>query len=61
MNSQVSEPQEIYNLDALNEELEPEDEEEFEFVLTDEWKEFFAKSEAKRRLAKKHAKRKGKD
>ncbi|KAK9075975.1 hypothetical protein SSX86_004305 [Deinandra increscens subsp. villosa] len=37
-----------------------EEEEEFIFVLTDEWKEFFAKSEAKRRLAKKQAKKKGK-
>ena len=30
--------------------LEAEDEVEYAFVLTDEWKEFFAKSEAKRRL-----------
>ncbi|KAI3694391.1 hypothetical protein L1987_77356 [Smallanthus sonchifolius] len=37
------------------------EEEEFIFVLTDEWKELFAKSEAKRRLAKKQAKKKGKD
>lgn len=29
---------------------EEEDEEEILFVLTDEWKEFFAKSEAKRKL-----------
>ncbi|KAL3531077.1 hypothetical protein ACH5RR_010399 [Cinchona calisaya] len=39
--------------------MEEEDEEEEEdpvFVLTDEWREFFAKSEAKRRLAKKQAK-----
>ncbi|XP_017238956.1 uncharacterized protein LOC108211781 [Daucus carota subsp. sativus] len=38
--------------------LEAEDEVEYAFVLTDEWKEFFAKSEAKRRLAKKQAKKK---
>lgn len=31
-------------------ELEAEVEVEYTFVLTDEWKEFFAKSEAKRRL-----------
>ncbi|KAL2470694.1 putative histidine-rich protein [Abeliophyllum distichum] len=36
---------------------EAEEEEEPVFVLTDEWKEFFAKSEAKRRLAKKQAKK----
>ncbi|KAL6967977.1 hypothetical protein U1Q18_033781 [Sarracenia purpurea var. burkii] len=39
---------------------EKEDEEEPVFVLTDEWKEFFAESEAKRRLAKKQAIKKGK-
>ncbi|GJW93561.1 ribonuclease H-like domain-containing protein [Tanacetum coccineum] len=39
---------------------EEADDEEFTYVLTDEWKEFFAKSEAKRRLAKKQAKKKGK-
>ncbi|KAM0026702.1 hypothetical protein Hdeb2414_s0020g00561191 [Helianthus debilis subsp. tardiflorus] len=36
-------------------------EDEFIYVLTDEWKDFFAKSEAKRKLAKKQAKKKGKD
>ncbi|CAO2181940.1 unnamed protein product [Urochloa humidicola] len=35
-----------------------EDEEEPVFVLTDEWAEFFAKSEAKRRLAKQQKKNK---
>ncbi|KAI3772850.1 hypothetical protein L6452_04044 [Arctium lappa] len=35
-------------MQEMNEEVE--DEEEIIFVLTDEWKEFFAKSEAKRRL-----------
>lgn len=42
-----------------NEEWE-EEEEDPVFVLTDEWREFFAKSEAKRRSAKKLAKAKGK-
>lgn len=37
-----------------NEGLEAEDDEDFVFVLTDEWKEFFAKSEAKRRLGDCH-------
>ncbi|KAK6163718.1 hypothetical protein DH2020_000582 [Rehmannia glutinosa] len=37
-------------------EVEKEEEEPI-FVLTDEWREFFAKSEAKRRLAKKQAKK----
>lgn len=39
-------------MQELNEEEEYENDEEEEviFVLTDEWKEFFAKSEAKRRL-----------
>ncbi|XP_059660086.1 uncharacterized protein LOC132306637 [Cornus florida] len=44
-----------------NEELDVEDEEEPIFVLTDEWREFFAKSEAKRRLEKKQARKKGKN
>ncbi|KAI3450826.1 hypothetical protein Pfo_007491 [Paulownia fortunei] len=39
------------------EKLEVEEEEEPIFVLTDEWRDFFAKSEAKRRLAKKQAKK----
>ncbi|XP_008794640.3 uncharacterized histidine-rich protein DDB_G0274557-like [Phoenix dactylifera] len=39
---------------------ELEDEEEDVFVLTDEWREFFAKSEAKRRLAKQRKKKGGK-
>ncbi|XP_021273886.1 SKI/DACH domain-containing protein 1-like isoform X1 [Herrania umbratica] len=38
-------------------EVEEEDEEPI-FVLTDEWREFFAKSEAKRKLEKKQAKKK---
>ncbi|KAA8550576.1 hypothetical protein F0562_002260 [Nyssa sinensis] len=41
--------------------LEEEDEEDPVFVLTDEWREFFAKSEAKRRSAKKQARKKGKN
>lgn len=42
----------IYRLISEGDEqaLEAEDELEYAFVLTDEWKEFFAKSEAKRRL-----------
>lgn len=35
-----------------NEEAFEEDDEDPVFVLTDEWREFFAKSEAKRRLGK---------
>ncbi|XP_031098742.1 forkhead box protein B2-like [Ipomoea triloba] len=40
-----------------NLEEEPDEEEEPIFVLTDEWRDFFAKSEAKRREAKKQAKK----
>ncbi|XP_027178689.1 SKI/DACH domain-containing protein 1-like [Coffea eugenioides] len=43
---------------------EEEEEEEAQdpvFVLTDEWREFFAKSEAKRRLAKKQSRKEGKN
>ncbi|XP_068323943.1 uncharacterized protein [Pyrus communis] len=40
--------------------LEEEEDDEPVFVLTDEWKEFFAKSEAKRKLENQQAKRKGK-
>ncbi|EOX93827.1 Uncharacterized protein TCM_002773 [Theobroma cacao] len=40
-------------------EVEEEDEEPI-FVLTDEWREFFAKSEAKRKLEKKQDKKKQK-
>lgn len=39
------------------EEAEVDEEEEPVFVLTDEWAEFFAKSEAKRRLAKQQKKK----
>lgn len=39
------------------EKLEDEEEGDPIFVLTDEWRDFFAKSEAKRRLAKKQAKK----
>ncbi|KAJ0110560.1 hypothetical protein Patl1_01542 [Pistacia atlantica] len=39
-------------------EEEEEAAEEPVFVLTDEWREFFAASEAKRKLAKKQAKKK---
>ncbi|KAF8755722.1 hypothetical protein HU200_011190 [Digitaria exilis] len=38
---------------------EDEEDEEPVFVLTDEWAEFFAKSDAKRRLAKQQKKNKG--
>lgn len=41
------------------EDQELEDEEEDVFVMTDEWMEFFAKSEAKRRLAKQQKKKGG--
>ncbi|XP_057808746.1 uncharacterized protein LOC131023219 [Salvia miltiorrhiza] len=46
-------------IDNEMENLEHEDEEEGDpiFVLTDEWREFFAKSDAKRKLAKKQAKK----
>ncbi|KAL1557505.1 hypothetical protein AAHA92_08073 [Salvia divinorum] len=44
---------EIENLEDENE----EEEEDPIFVLTDEWREFFAKSEAKRKLAKKQSKK----
>ncbi|XP_039021421.1 uncharacterized histidine-rich protein DDB_G0274557-like isoform X2 [Hibiscus syriacus] len=40
---------------------EEEEEDEPIFVLTDEWREFFAKSEAKRKLEKKKAKKKQKN
>ncbi|URE41595.1 hypothetical protein MUK42_34525 [Musa troglodytarum] len=40
-----------------NENQVPEEEEEDVFVLTDEWMEFFAKSEAKRKLAKQQKKK----
>ncbi|KAL3828926.1 hypothetical protein ACJIZ3_017728 [Penstemon smallii] len=51
---------EIEKLEVEEEEEEEEEEEDPIFVLTDEWREFFAKSEAKRRQAKKQAKKKGK-
>ncbi|TQD76237.1 hypothetical protein C1H46_038264 [Malus baccata] len=38
--------------------LEEEEDDDPVFVLTDEWKEFFAKSEAKRKLEKQQAKKK---
>ncbi|KAJ6687091.1 hypothetical protein OIU79_016761 [Salix purpurea] len=44
--------------DALEEEEEEEDDPIF--VLTDEWREFFAKSEAKRKLEKQQGKKKEK-
>ncbi|KAH6759731.1 hypothetical protein C2S52_009864 [Perilla frutescens var. hirtella] len=45
--------------DEIEKREDEEDEEEGDpmFVLTDEWRDFFAKSEAKRRLAKKQAKK----
>ncbi|XP_052211045.1 uncharacterized protein LOC127813937 [Diospyros lotus] len=66
-NSQVpDDPGQTYPSDALmmqegTEEVAEEDEEEPVFVLTDEWREFFAKSEAKRRLSKKQARKKWKN
>lgn len=39
------------------ENVEVEEEDDPIYVLTDEWRDFFAKSEAKRRLAKKQAKK----
>nr|XP_004242421.1 uncharacterized protein LOC101252895 [Solanum lycopersicum] len=72
MNMQISEPNVSFNDSGMmqnegenfeyeGENFEYEDEEEEPiFVLTDEWRDFFAKSEAKRRQAKKHAKKKGK-
>ncbi|XP_058196618.1 uncharacterized protein LOC131312699 [Rhododendron vialii] len=65
--SLVPECAETYPSDALmiqdqegNEEAFEEVDEDPVFILTDEWREFFAKSEAKRRLAKKQARKKGK-
>ncbi|XP_019180155.1 PREDICTED: forkhead box protein L2-like [Ipomoea nil] len=60
-NLPVREP-EITLSDAMmmqeeNLEEEPDEEEDPIFVLTDEWRDFFAKSEAKRRQAKKQAKK----
>ncbi|XP_010274068.1 PREDICTED: SKI family transcriptional corepressor 2-like [Nelumbo nucifera] len=61
-----SESKEAYDSGALGQEdlmeklEEEEEEEEPVFVMTDEWMEFFAKSEAKRRQEKKQAKNKGK-
>ncbi|EEF31301.1 conserved hypothetical protein [Ricinus communis] len=43
-----------------HDELEDEEDDDPVFVLTDEWREFFAKSEAKRKLAKQNAKKKDK-
>ncbi|KAK2406140.1 hypothetical protein P8452_68499 [Trifolium repens] len=45
------EPEEHIELDGDKEDDEPV------FVLTDEWREFFAKSQAKRKLEKKQAKK----
>ncbi|KAJ8559390.1 hypothetical protein K7X08_003448 [Anisodus acutangulus] len=63
LNIQLSEPNDNITESRMmqdeGQDLEDE-EEELIFVLTDEWREFFAKSEAKRRQAKKHAKKKGK-
>ncbi|XP_024628072.1 forkhead box protein B2 isoform X3 [Medicago truncatula] len=49
--AQISQEQEHIELDGDEEDDEPI------FVLTDEWREFFAKSEAKRKLEKKQAKK----
>ncbi|VVA15769.1 PREDICTED: SKI/DACH domain-containing [Prunus dulcis] len=46
--------------DVVGFEEEEEEDDDPVFVLTDEWKEFFAKSEAKRRLEKQQAKKKRK-
>ncbi|XP_059289973.1 uncharacterized protein LOC132043512 [Lycium ferocissimum] len=63
LNIHISEPNDNFTDSRMkqDEDLDLEDEEEEPiFVLTDEWRDFFAKSEAKRRKAKKHAKKKGK-
>lgn len=63
LNMHISEPNFSFTDSRMmqNEGQDLEDEEEEPiFVLTDEWRDFFAKSEAKRRQAKKHAKKKGK-
>ncbi|XP_055830302.1 uncharacterized protein LOC129899379 [Solanum dulcamara] len=63
LNVQISEPNVSFTDSRMtqNEGQDFEDEEDEPiFVLTDEWRDFFAKSEAKRRQAKKHAKKKGK-
>ncbi|XP_045832599.1 uncharacterized protein LOC123923893 isoform X2 [Trifolium pratense] len=49
--AQISQELEHIELDGDEEDDEPV------FVLTDEWREFFAKSEAKRKLEKKQAKK----
>ncbi|XP_020206404.1 uncharacterized protein LOC109791513 [Cajanus cajan] len=49
--AQISQELEHIDLDGEEEDDEPV------FVLTDEWREFFAKSEAKRKLEKKQAKK----
>ncbi|XP_057482965.1 uncharacterized protein LOC130769738 [Actinidia eriantha] len=63
-NFQVPESRATHPSDPLimqegNEKVVEEDEEDPVFILTDEWREFFAKSEAKRRLAKNQARKKG--
>ena len=40
----------VQKYEGLEEEVEEEEDDEPIFVLTDEWREFFAKSEAKRKL-----------
>nr|AEI70322.1 unknown [Salicornia brachiata] len=54
-------PQDIKNIqdDGVGE-YEEEEEEDAVFVMTDEWRDFFAKAEGKRRAAKKLAKKQGK-
>ncbi|KAI4354230.1 hypothetical protein L6164_003117 [Bauhinia variegata] len=53
--AQISQELEHLELDE-----EEDDVDEPIFVLTDEWRDFFAKSEARRRLEKKQSKKKGK-
>ncbi|CAN4101333.1 unnamed protein product [Withania somnifera] len=64
LNLQLSEPNVSFTNSRMTQnegrDLEDEDEEPI-FVLTDEWRDFFAKSEARRRQAKKHAKKKRKN
>ncbi|XP_009610779.1 uncharacterized protein [Nicotiana tomentosiformis] len=63
LNPQISEPNGNFTDSRMmqdeDQDLEDEEDEPM-FVLTDEWRDFFAKSEAKRRLAKKQAKKKAK-
>lgn len=57
MELEEEEHQQLYE----EEEEEEDEEQDPVFVLTDEWRDFFAKSEAKRRLAKKQSRKGGKN